>query len=694
MGQRTFNWLRPFRKTHDKKQPPQNTFSTPLSASSSPPHLQNSTHFFYSRRSSSNPDMTNLSDASSSIPYHTAPFDTFSQYNPHQLPKAHRRERSNPNLATSAHLSHHAPQPPQGPRRVAFATHFASNSSTPTLAAASITDANAPDRARPCSNHRPQDNPNSHPSHHDFARLPRQSITSDFNDDIGSNSFDMSAPNSMASALDNFVPHRPDDRQPSFVPPLASDLAAQAQMRFSATTPEVSSIENLLSVHAFQPDHHHPQESAHGRYATTAMAQGRPTRFIFRRRTRSSKADDDNVNVANVSGGRRGMRAMRHDETPVHVDEEYFGATQHDDRGRNSDLSRGEEVLLRFLRNTLGPKAQNLAVRLMNKTPITSSTNFSYVIHQGTEDSDLEIIRRDLTSGRLYSSGVRLIGGGWCNLLLGDRFTTGSSTRQRHELTYRRSSCSCINCRVRTADLLQRQRENLSPGDTISDTDSNGLSAELLSTMSSTSRTPTHSAMANFVVKYRLPSTDALKKIGASSSTRELEIGTVVRLNYRASAKLKFTEDVRELFGHHAYTGPITHEEVYRRVTTIGVHYYLFNKGKKERKVYIQGDLIRLPVQVGVVKLGTQPMYFDELGATFCLLRKQIMSIYVGEIVLEGNSLGSFIKTGIHYYIGFGEERGVCPVYPNKTLGKARKLGINELLLHHHMVEDLEVRCI
>lgn len=200
--------------------------------------------------------------------------------------------------------------------------------------------------------------------------------------------------------------------------------------------------------------------------------------------------------------------------------------------------------------------------------------------------------------------------------------------------------------------------------------------------------------MANFVVKTRLPSLDALKLIGASSSSRELEIGTVVRLNYRASAKLKFTNDVKELFGHFAYTGPISHEEVYRRVTTIGVHYYLYNKGKKERKVYIQGELIRLPVQVGVVKLGTQPMYFDELGATFCLHRKQIMSIYVGEIVLEGNSLGSFIKTGISYYIGFGEERGVCAVYPNKSVGKARKLGINELLLHHHMVDDLEVRCI
>ncbi len=206
--------------------------------------------------------------------------------------------------------------------------------------------------------------------------------------------------------------------------------------------------------------------------------------------------------------------------------------------------------------------------------------------------------------------------------------------------------------------------------------------------------TPVHSAMANFVVTYSLPSTADLSSIGGVSSWRELEIGTIVRLNSRPAAKLKFTDDVRQLFGHLAYTGPIGHEEIYRKVTTIGVDYYLYNKGKKERKVYIQGDLVRLPINVGVVKLGTQPMYMDDLGATFVLYRPQIMSIYVGEIVLEGNSIGSFIKTGIRYYIGFGEERGACPVYPNKKTGPQRKLGINELLLHHHMVSDLAVHLL
>ena len=402
---------------------------------------------------------------------------------------------------------------------------------------------------------------------------------------------------------------------------------------------------------------------------------GDHTRFIFRRKRTVHSLPDTQPETAPIQ-------------------DDYFGATQHDERRRSVEIRSGEEVLIKFLRNALGPKAQNLAVRLMNKTPITSSSSFSYVIHQGTEESDIDIIRRDLTSGRLYSSGVRLLGGAWCNLILGDRFAPGAASRQRHELTYRRSSCSCIVCRVRAMQLARLADSDARSQSEFSDGESTGISADVLSTMSTNSRTPVHSAMANFVVPCRLPNKALLMAIGASSSSRELEIGSVVRLNYRASAKLKFTEDVRELFGHYAYTGPMSHEEVYRRVTTIGVHYYLYNKGKKERKVYIQGELIRLPIDVGVIKLGTQPMYMPELGATFCLHRKQIMSIYVGEIVLEGNSIGSFINTGIRYYIGFGEERGVCPVYPNKTLGKARKLGINELLLHHHMVDDLEVKCV
>ncbi|KAI0566530.1 hypothetical protein FGB62_7g323 [Gracilaria domingensis] len=378
------------------------------------------------------------------------------------------------------------------------------------------------------------------------------------------------------------------------------------------------------------------------------------------------------------------FRRKRHTRraSPTPADPVFGVGQQKDDRPPRED---GEQVLVKFLRSTLGPRGQGIAVRLANKTPLTSQSTFTYVISQNSEVEDVDNIRAQLMSGRLYAVGMRYAATAWANLLLGDRFFVANN-RQRHELVYRRSTCTCIICKVRSTERPRTidQAEPSSLRDDVS----------TMSVPTCYARTPSHSAMANFVVRYSLPNKAALSRIGASSSFRELEIGTVVRLNYRASAKLKLTDDVKELLGHLAYTGPISHEDMYRKVTTIGVHYYLYNKGKKERKVYIQGELVRLPINVGIIKLGTQPMYMPELGATFCLHRKQIMSIYVGEIVLEGNAVGSFIKTGIYYYIGFGEEKGVCPVYPNKTLGKARKLGINELLLHHHMVDDLEVRCV
>lgn len=370
---------------------------------------------------------------------------------------------------------------------------------------------------------------------------------------------------------------------------------------------------------------------------------------------------------------------------------EYFGNKQHDEGGPRKEIRKGEEILFKFLQSTLGPRGRDIAARLLNLTPITSNLQFSYVINQTSEDSDLDIIRRDLESGRLYAQGRRLMAGAWCNLLLGDRFQPGSSQKQRHELTYRRSSCSCIECRIKVEKAVRAESERFKKNNR------HGMSPRepsFRSVVTDQERTPDNSAKANFVGKTLLPNTPRLKYIGASTSDRELEIGALVRLNYRSSAKLKFTRDFEELFGNFAYTGPIDHEQLYRKVTTIGANYYQNNKGKKERRVYIQGQLVELPVQIGIVKLGTQPTCVDERGATFILHRKQIVSIYVGEIVLEGNSLGSFISTNIRFYIGFGEERGACPVFPNKTLGKPRRLGINELLLHHHMVTDLELKCI
>jgi hypothetical protein len=361
--------------------------------------------------------------------------------------------------------------------------------------------------------------------------------------------------------------------------------------------------------------------------------------------------------------GERDARAPG--ETPV--------ATARTEGGRKT----GQQVLLAFL-NHINPASSGLAKMLANRNPIgDNASGYRYIVNQSTEQSDLAVILRDLTDGRLYRQGVRLVAAPWANLLFGDSFAATGSKRQMHELVYRRSTCTCIIC------LINQFRAN--------------QALEASSTESSTStatlqRTSPESAMANFTLLYAIPVAAELVKIGAESQTRELEIGQLVRLQSRNAAKLEFTEDVRLLFGNLAYTGPMSHEDLYRSVTTIGVNYYLYNKGKKSRKVYLQGDLVRLPVELGVVKCGAQALYMKEIGSTYVLYKPQVMSIYIGTIVLEGNSLGSFISTGIKFYVGFGQEDGCVPIYPGgKPSGLPRRLGVNELLLHHHQVGDFEV---
>lgn len=228
----------------------------------------------------------------------------------------------------------------------------------------------------------------------------------------------------------------------------------------------------------------------------------------------------------------------------------------------------------------------------------------------------------------MYRVGTKYMASAWACLLLGDKFIDGRSRKQVHELTYLRTSCTCLICLIR----LKNTRPCEDP---VSETDSGSVSSSI------SSYTPANSAMANFVRAYNIPVAKEFASIGGLMSWRELEIGTILRLNSRAAAKLRFTEDMSHIFSHLAYTGPMTHEMLYRKVTTMGVNYYLYNKGKKERKVYLQGDLVQVPIEMGVVKLGTRPLCMDEVGAYYILYRKQVMKIYIGELVLEGNSFGS-----------------------------------------------------
>jgi hypothetical protein len=401
-------------------------------------------------------------------------------------------------------------------------------------------------------------------------------------------------------------------------------------------------------------------------------------RMGFRRRVSAHAGDTpDSPHVPS------GKKSGGHFHRPNSSDNEHvFGETNAPgttpQNEADADRKSGQQVLLDFL-TQLNPATSGLAKMLGNRNPIADRTaGYRYVVNQSTEQSDLAIILRDLTDGRLYRSGVRLLAAPWANLLFGDSFAPTTNRKQVHELVYRRSTCTCIICLINQ----HRATEAL-------ESESGGSSAS----SSTIQRISPDSAMANFTLLYAIPVPKELVAIGAETSNRELEIGQLVRLQSRNTAKLIFTDDIRMLFGNLAYTGPMSHEELYRRVTTIGVNYYLYNKGKKARKVYLQGDLVRLPIELGVVKNGAHAMYLREVGSTYVLYKPQVMSIYIGTIVLEGNALGSFIATGIKFYIGFGQEDGAVAIYPSKPLGPPRRLGVNELLLHHHQVGDFEVVC-
>lgn len=182
-------------------------------------------------------------------------------------------------------------------------------------------------------------------------------------------------------------------------------------------------------------------------------------------------------------------------------------------------------------------------------------------------------------------------------------------------LRYVRTSCTCLSCETSTA--------------------SASIEHDFLP------YTYDGSALANFVRLTSLPRVEALCALSGRKSQAKLCIGTLVRLNSRSSAKFHFSPDFRLLFQHLAYTGPCSHEHMYRSVTTIGVNYYQNNKGHRERRVFLVGHVIEFSIRLGVVKLDNFPLRIDELGSHFVLYRPQRMRLYIGELALEGNSVDS-----------------------------------------------------
>lgn len=423
----------------------------------------------------------------------------------------------------------------------------------------------------------------------------------------------------------------------------------------------------------------------------------------------------------------------------------------------------GEEALLGFIRANLGSKAQSYAIRFMNRTPLKADRHYTYIVQQGTEEADLRAIEKDLTSGRLYRNGLVLQGGAWSRMLLGPRFALGSSKKQVHELTYRRSRCTCLGCIVRRAlDRMQAEAERaaeaaaveadvaaeeavaaaaaaaaavavaeapVSPvsfrSSTSSDTSKEKSSrgsycnfedAERLGALSRTSTSdeeeraddphdpfnvfsdvramsmpvlrketrmsstmgPTRQeflpdfpsgslalhairrqsefvgsppisrrphyypppgissigippSLEKQVQRIQMPTVGDLQKCpGTKVFQGDLLIGDLQRINSR-SAKIKFEEDVKGMFGDAAYAGPSTTAQLYSKVLTVAQDYYKLRRGKKNRRLYIRGYVVQIPIEVGVVKVPRQPLYMSEFGSGYLLHARQT---YVWKLLL------------------------------------------------------------
>lgn len=144
------------------------------------------------------------------------------------------------------------------------------------------------------------------------------------------------------------------------------------------------------------------------------------------------------------------------------------------------------------------------------------------------------------------------------------------------------------------------------------------------------------------ITRIALPITADLKRLGAAVTRENLHVGTLGRLQARSGARLAIAAGVRDLFGHPAFSGPVAMERVCCDVAAVGVDFYQCHRGAKQRKVYLHGEVVTLPLQMGVVQLGDQGAFRrEESGAEFVMFRQQVVTIVKGQLVLEGNTPAS-----------------------------------------------------
>lgn len=180
---------------------------------------------------------------------------------------------------------------------------------------------------------------------------------------------------------------------------------------------------------------------------------------------------------------------------------------------------------------------------------------------------------------------------------------------------------------------------------------------------------------------WTIPSLKDLSLIGTTMSEARYEIGIVTKLASRTGARMFLSESMQRFAGHGAYTGGTTLFSIGTQVAKKGHEYYAKHKGKKERKVYVSGDLVRIEIPLSAFVVKGKGLRHDEADATHILARPQVLNVFIGKIALEG-SFDSIIETDIPMYLGFGDDDGAQPVLPSGALGSPRPLGVNEACSH------------
>jgi hypothetical protein len=119
------------------------------------------------------------------------------------------------------------------------------------------------------------------------------------------------------------------------------------------------------------------------------------------------------------------------------------------------------------------------------------------------------------------------------------------------------------------------------------------------------------------------PAADLEKYLGAEVTSAELCIGELIALHRPKAARVNIHDDLKFAFADRAFCGPLPADQFFFKLVAKATEYYKLKHGKKSRRVYLRGSLIKLPVEVGVVKCPKAGPLARDIGAEYLLHARQ-----------------------------------------------------------------------